>query len=127
MHDHRRDRVHARPAVLFWHFTDFAFGTSLDRLSMVDEEEMRRMSVAALATGMAMADPRPTDLDRYLKSLVEEKRVRVGAAMEWDEPELVAAWEAWSEDVRQWFRIQCLSLEGEDAVLPTPRKTPEDS
>jgi len=44
------------PAVLFWHFTDFAYHTSLDRLDHLDLEEMHRTGAAILCTALALAD-----------------------------------------------------------------------
>ena len=60
------------PAILVWHFTDFTYHTSLDRLDFVDPDEMRRTAVALLSTAMSVADPEPGDLDRYLQSLTIE-------------------------------------------------------
>lgn len=111
------------PAVLFWHFTDFSFHTSLDRINMVDGEELHRMSVAVIATALAVADPKPTDLDRYLKSMLRAKQVRVSAAIEAGEPEIAEAWQEWFVGSRHWFRVLCMSLEGEDAKLPGPLTT----
>jgi len=99
------------PVVLFWHFPDFTFHTSLDRYAMVDGEELRRMSVAALATGLALADPRPTDLDRYLRSLLAEKHMRMAAAEEAGRPDNAEAWRQWCEGTQAWFRAQCLGIE----------------
>ena len=109
--DHELFVARGIPAVLFWHFTDFTFHTSLDRYAMVDGEELHRMAIAALATAMAVADPKPTDLDRYLKSMVRARQVRVSAALGALETELAEDWEAWYFGVRQWLREQCLSLE----------------
>ncbi|MCB9913805.1 MAG: hypothetical protein H6828_01500 [Planctomycetes bacterium] len=109
------------PAVLFWHFTDFTFQTSLDRYAMVDAEELRRMAVAALCTALAVADPEPGDLDRYLKSMSRARRVRVDAARAVGNEEIAAAWTAWNEGVRHWFRALCLDLEPEAADAPGPR------
>ncbi len=107
------------PVVLFWHFPDFTFHTSLDRYEMVDGEELRRMSVAALATGLALSDPRPMDLDRYLRSMAEERRVRVEAAEEAERPIVAEAWREWCLGVQHWFRALCLSIELEpSAALP---------
>lgn len=118
--DHERFISSEVPAVLFWHFTDFTFHTSLDRMEMVDSLEMKRMAVAALATGMALADPVPADLTRYLRSLDHERRLRVAAAEEAGEFQIAEDWRAWCSGVRHWFRIQCLGLEGEEGVLPGP-------
>ena len=37
---------------------------------------------AIIATGLSVADPRPTDLDRYLLTLNKEQSLRVAAAKE---------------------------------------------
>jgi hypothetical protein len=99
------------PAVLFWHFTDFAYHTSLDRMEMVDGEEMRRTGVAILATALAVADARPTDLRRYLVSLDEERALRVSAAEEAGDPDAAQAWITWTTGARLWLRSLCLDLE----------------
>jgi len=51
------------PAALFWHFTDFTYHTSLDRVEFIDPEELRRTGVAILATALCAADPRRQDLE----------------------------------------------------------------
>jgi hypothetical protein len=108
------------PAVLFWHFTDFTYHTSLDRLGYVDPKEMRRTGVAILASALAVADPEPGDLERYLKSLDIERDVRLGAAIEADSPELEALWGMWCDGARAWLRKLCLGI---DEELPgTERK-----
>lgn len=100
------------PAVLFWHFPDFAYHTSLDRMAHVDAEEMRRSGAAILATALAIADPRPTDLTRYLASLRWELELRLAAcAFAGDEP-LAERWRAWCVGARQWLRAQCLGIRG---------------
>jgi aminopeptidase YwaD len=116
--DHERFIDSGVPAVLFWHFTDFTFHTSLDRLEMVDSAELKRMAVAALATAMALADPRPQDLTRYLRSVDHERQARVDAALAAGEDAVAEDWRVWCTGVRQWFRIMCLHLEGEQARLP---------
>ncbi|MDP6368111.1 MAG: M28 family peptidase, partial [Planctomycetota bacterium] len=98
------------PALLIWHFTDFAYHTSLDRLSHVDLQEMRRTGVAIMATGLALADPRPEDLERYLKTLDLERNLRVAAAVEQEDADTAAAWRAWSTGARHWLRAHCLNL-----------------
>ena len=108
------------PAALLWHFTDFAYHTSLDRMEHVDPQELRRMSCAVVAATLALADPRPADLDRYLRTNLAEKKLRVRAAEEAADQPLAAAWEAWCEDVRQWLRRECLRL-GPDE-LPKKKK-----
>jgi aminopeptidase YwaD len=121
--DHELFVARGVPAVLFWHFTDFTFHTSLDRYAMVDGEELHRMAVATLATAMAVADPKPTDLDRYLKSMVRARQVRVAAARDAGEPEVAEQWEAWYFGVRQWLREQCLSLEPSAAQAPVEEQS----
>lgn len=93
---------------LLWHFPDFAYHTSLDRMDHVDGEEMRRTGTALLAALLALADPRPGDLDRYLRSLRAETDVRVRAAEAAGDEELAFAWRAWSTGARLWLRALCL-------------------
>lgn len=81
------------------------------------------MAVATLATAMAVADPKPTDLDRYLKSMVRARQVRVAAARDAGEPEVAEQWEAWYFGVRQWLREQCLSLEPSAAQAPVEEQS----
>jgi hypothetical protein len=98
------------PAVLFWHFTDFAYHTSLDRLENVDPEEMRRTGVAILATALSMADPEPADLDRYLACIDAERELRLAACEEAGEEELAVLWQEWCTGARMWLRAHCLGL-----------------
>ncbi len=103
------------PAALLWHFTDFAYHTSLDRMDHVDPQEVRRMACAVAAATLALADPKPADLDRYLRTNLAEKKLRIAAAKDAKDEELAAHWESWSEAVRQWFRRECLRLAPEAA------------
>jgi hypothetical protein len=103
------------PACLFWHFTDFTYHTSLDRMEFVDPDEMRRTGTALLATALAIADPKPADLDRYLKSLQREEEIRVDAADAVDRQDAVQAWERWCYGARMWLRALCL---GPDVDVP---------
>jgi hypothetical protein len=98
------------PAVLFWHFTDFTYHTSLDRLDMVDAEELHRTATAIVCTALAMADPQPGDLDRYLRSLEMERVLRTAAARDADDEELAEQWEHWCYRARQWLRSECLRI-----------------
>ncbi len=116
--DHERFITSGVPAVLFWHFTDFSFHTSLDRVNLVDGAELKRMAVTALVTAMAIADPRPQDLTRYLECVNRERVMRVRVAEEAQELALAEDWRTWSSGVRNWFRIECLGLQGKGNELP---------
>lgn len=98
------------PAVLFWHFTDFAYHTSLDRMSFVDPTEMRRTGVALLSTGLAVASAGPEDLDRYIETLERERLLRTGAAEEVNDPDMALRWEDWCHGTREWLRNYCLGI-----------------
>src|SRR5688572_27064867 len=98
------------PTALFWHFTDFSYHTSLDRLALVDVGEIRRTAAAILATALCVADPRPADLDRYLRTLNKEQTLRVAAAEEAGNAELAQRWRDWCEGARHWLRIECLRI-----------------
>jgi hypothetical protein len=117
--DHDKFIDRGIPAVLFWHFTDFTYHTSLDRLQFVDPEEMRRTGVALLATALAVASAGPEDLDRYLRTLDREQSVRVNAAKDASDSGLAEAWEEWCFGTREWLRNLCLGI---DEKLPQPRK-----
>lgn len=107
------------PTVLYWHFTDFTFYTSLDRLEMVDGDELMRTAAAGLTAALAIADPKPTDLDRYLATLNSERRIRIQAARDANRPGLEALWSAWFDGARMWLRAHCLGLEP-PAPVPLP-------
>ena len=109
------------PAALFWHFTDFTYHTSIDRLDMVDGEELRRTTVALLGTAMALASPQPADLDRYVRSLKLEEDVRVAAALEAGEEELAESWTDWCLGARMWLRAECLPGVEHGDPLPEDR------
>ncbi len=98
------------PCALIWHFTDFTYHTSLDRLEMVDYNELRRTAAAILATALCVADPRPADLDRYLRTLNKEQSTRVAAALEVGDEALAQQWREWCEGARQWLRVECLQI-----------------
>lgn len=106
------------PAVLLWHFTDFAYHTSLDRMEHVDAEELLRTSVALGASALAVADARPGDLKRYLDCLVLERRLRLNmVAQEEAGDELAALWEDWFTGARHWLRRLCLGMTAGADVL----------
>jgi len=98
------------PAILLWHFTDFGYHTSLDRMEHVDSDELRRMSVALVVAAMAIADPLPTDLDRYLETLNNARRLRIAAAEEASDPELAEKWRTWFTGARLWLRELSLGM-----------------
>ncbi len=100
---------------------DFAEGTSLDRLDRIDGRELKRSAVASLACGMSLADPLADDLDRYLRSLSEETRVRVGAAREVGDSGLIEEWREWHLAAQGWLRFVCLGPEAR--VLDTLTST----
>ncbi len=98
------------PSALFWHFTDFTYHTSLDRLEYVDVDEMRRTGSALVATALALADPQPADLTRYLASLNAELDVRLKACAEAKDEALAQSWRDWCNGARHWLRGECLHL-----------------
>ena len=104
------------PGVLIWHFTDFTYHTSLDRMNMVDGEELKRAEVVLASTLLAMADPQPEDLSRYLISLGHEMITRTSSAEEAEEPGLVAAWREWERGAAAWLRAECLRIPAEEAL-----------
>jgi hypothetical protein len=124
--DHTEFLSRGIPGVLFWHFTDFAYHTSLDRIEHVDAEELRRMSVAVLATALAVADPRPADLDRYLRTNNEERKLRVQVALDAGDTALAERWRRWSDGARQWLRVECLRIPQRELEPSTPPAVPSE-
>ncbi len=116
--DHSEFLGRGIPGVLFWHFTDFAYHTSLDRIEHVDADELRRMSVAVVTTALAVADPRPLDLDRYLRTNNEERKLRVQAALDAGDAKLAELWRTWTDGARQWLRIECMRIPAEELAPP---------
>lgn len=114
------------PGVLFWHFPDFAYHTSLDRLDHVDPQELARSTAAALACALAAADARPGDLERYLACVRLELELRAGAALEARDEELAQAWRDWSRGARMWLRELCLPA-SEHATIPASRANHESA
>ena len=94
-------------AALVWHFTDFSYSTSLDRMNHVDPDELRRTSVVIGASALAVADLRPEDLERHLDTLNLERRLRLTAVADSDEEfkiGLEEAWKDWFDGARFWLR-----------------------
>jgi hypothetical protein len=112
------------PAVLFWHFTDFAYHTSLDRIDHVDAEEMHRTGAAILCTALALADAKPNDLDRYLQSLRAEADLRLGACQQKGDEALAGQWREWFKGARLWLRELCL---GAPSAKPPSVAPPEST
>jgi len=117
--DHDKFIQRGIPAVLFWHFTDFTYHTSLDRMQYVDPAEMRRTGVALLATALAVASAGPGDLERYVNSLEIERLLRRRAAEEVNDEDMRDAWEKWSKRSRGWLRNLCLGI---DEEIPEPKE-----
>ena len=114
------------PGVLFWHFTDFAYHTSLDRMGMIDGEEIRRTTSAIFAAALAVADPKPEDLSRYLACLEQERAMRIAAAREVENVELAQSWCRWTKGARAWLRAECLPGVEHGEELPPPVVREED-
>ncbi len=93
------------PAILMWHFTDFAYHTSLDRITHVDPRVVRRMSVALLTAALAVADPEPGDFERYRQTVALERELRTSAAK--GDEELVTMWDDWCNEAVSWFEDLC--------------------
>lgn len=96
------------PGVLFWHFPDFAYHTSLDRMEHVDAAELARSASSVITCALALADAQPADLERYLASLRLELELRVNTALEAKDEELATLWREWSRGARLWLRELCL-------------------
>ena len=107
--DHTVFEARGVPAVLFWHFPDFAYHTSLDRMPHVDRDEMRRTGSAILATALAVADARPFDMDRYLESLAMEQDLRLAACEKAGKDSTGELWKTWCKGARLWLADLCLA------------------
>lgn len=107
------------PAALLWHFPDWSYHTSADRLELVDPAEMRRSGTAILSAALALADAHPADLDRHLWSTKLEVDMRVAAAVAAKDDELATRWRDHGARVRQWLRELCL---GASARIPAENK-----
>ena len=101
-HDAFLDRGIA--AALVWHFTDFSYSTSLDRIDHVDPAELQRTTVAIGAAALAVADLRTEDLQRHLDSLNLAAKVRMDAARAEGNLSLQEAWKDWFDGARFWLR-----------------------
>ncbi|MEY2745220.1 MAG: hypothetical protein RL112_262 [Planctomycetota bacterium] len=99
------------PAALVWHFPDWTYHTSLDRLDMVDAEELRRSATVVLAAALCVADARARDLDGLLRAARAATNLRVERARAAGDEELERAWLAHELDSRDQLRRWCLGLD----------------
>ena len=106
------------PSALVWHFPDWTYHTSLDRLEMVDAEELRRSATTVLVAALTVADARPRDLDGLLRALRAETQLRVARAAEAGDEPLAALWRAHEDAAREELRRWCLGMDTPSA----PRK-----
>ncbi|QDV06348.1 Peptidase family M28 [Planctomycetes bacterium Poly30] len=91
------------PAALMWHFTDFTYHTSLDRMGMIDARELHNTCTAIVSAGLALADLRPADVPRHLASNELERKLRKEAAATDKNTAAAAAWDRWCDGVNEWF------------------------
>ena len=91
------------PAALMWHFTDFTYHTSLDRMEMIDGKELQRTCTAIVSAGLALSDLRAGDLPRHVASNEMERKLQVQAARADKNAAAEAAWNAWCDGVNEWF------------------------
>jgi hypothetical protein len=120
--DHAVFLGHGVPAVLFWHFPDFAYHTSLDRMSHVDRDEMRRTGSAILVTALAVADARPFDMERYLESLRIEQNLRLAACEKDRKDPTAQLWKTWCKGARLRLAELCLGPHRAPAPASAPRR-----
>lgn len=95
------------PAGLFWHFTPSWYHTSLDRLEVIDPEEMHRSGVVAVSTALAIADPDPADFAHYERALDVDTNMRASVALVHEDEELAQEWDAWSAGALTWLAELC--------------------
>jgi len=122
--DHSVFQDRGVPAVLFWHFPDFAYHTSLDRMSHVDRDEMRRTGSAVLVTALAVADARPFDMDRYLESLRIERALRLAACAKDSKDATAELWKNWFQAARLRIAALCLGAPRAAKAPSAPKETP---
>ncbi|MEM8712398.1 MAG: hypothetical protein AAGG01_15710 [Planctomycetota bacterium] len=91
------------PAALMWHFTDFTYHTSLDRLTMIDGAELRQTCSAIVSAGLALADLRDSDIDRHVASNEMERALRKEAAAADENTAAADAWDQWCDGVNAWL------------------------
>lgn len=91
------------PAALMWHFTDFTYHTSLDRMEMIDGRELRQTCSAIAGAGLALADLQASDVARHIASNELERSLRIEAAKADKNKAAAAAWDKWCDGVNEWF------------------------
>lgn len=103
--DHDTYLARGIAAALFWHFTDFSYSTSLDRIDHVDPAELHRTAATIGTAACAVADLREVDLARYLDTLMLERQVRLDAASDADEDSeaLQEMWRVWFDGAEGWL------------------------
>ena len=95
------------PAALLWHFTPSWYHTSLDRVSRVDPEELRRSAATTLSAALAIADPDPADFAHYDRALGVEQRLRGSVAVVAGDEALAEQWRDWCAGARVWLAELC--------------------
>lgn len=99
------------PALLIWHFTDYTYHTSLDRVDRLDPEELRRSATAILGTALAVANLRQADRARLAASNALELELRVESALAAERPDVAKRWREWCHGVDQWIAARCVDPE----------------
>lgn len=79
--DHVSFLGHDLPALLAWHFTDDAYHTTRDRLARVSGREMRRVSAAMGAVGVALASGAIEDRREILEIVAAAADLRLEQAV----------------------------------------------
>ena len=103
--DHDAFLAQGVAAALVWHFTDFAYQTSLDRIENIDSVELERTTLAIGAAALAVADAVPTDLERHLDTLNLERRMRLDAVQVAEAGVgMEELWKDWFDGARFWLR-----------------------
>lgn len=117
------------PSALVWHFPDWTYHTSLDRLDMVDAVELRRSATVVLAAALCVADARAQDLEGLLRAARAATALRTARARAAGDEELAEAWLAHGLDARDQLRRWCLGLDTplEPRKAPAPRRAQEDA
>lgn len=102
------------PGILIWHFTDFTYHTSLDRIDRLDGEELRRSATAILCTALSVADLRRADVPRLEASNALELELRIGSALASKRPDVAKRWREWCHGVNSWIAAHCVDPEQDE-------------